>query len=287
MTIQPSRQQRRAAKRLARKSAESAGAGRLSGSKPRTSTSSPLPDRPVDKRRAIEIFNKLDSFAGVRNGLRRIAEAKEEWAGLPLPIEGETLVIHPSYPWADALRDVTKRPDDGEPTTDDVKVRNRFWSDRLRAEVYIWEEDGRVVWGKISRPHGLTMAMQTLGCSFAWGIEQEANAVQTLGRMLRHHQFKQYMLTGMFLEQSPRSGLTYLFRRLRPTVAIDARAPTGQPRILAALCLHPIGYYADTWAGSMCPTDDVIAHLALCRGDEHMFWKRANQHPPGRPEAGL
>lgn len=32
---------------------------------------------------------------------------------------------------------------------------------------------------------------------------------------------------------------------------------------------------------------DVIAHLALMRGDEHMFWKRSNQHPPYRPEAGL
>jgi hypothetical protein len=37
----------------------------------------------------------------------------------------------------------------------------------------------------------------------------------------------------------------------------------------------------------MCPTDDVIAHLALMRGDEAMFWRRCNQHPPYRPEAGL
>jgi hypothetical protein len=37
----------------------------------------------------------------------------------------------------------------------------------------------------------------------------------------------------------------------------------------------------------MCPTDDVIAHLQLMRGDERMFWKRSNQHPSWRPEAGL
>lgn len=207
---------------------------------------------------------------------------------MPLPIEGERLVIDPTYPWAKALADVTARPDDGEPTTDDVKVRNRWWSSRLRAEIYIWEEpDGRVAWGKVHRPHSIGMALHTLGCSYAWGVEQESEAIQTLAGMLRHHAFKQYLLTGMFLETSARSGLTYLFRRLRPTVVIDGRKPDGDPRILAALCLHPIGYYADTWAGSMCPTDDVIAHLALMRGDEPMFWRRANQHGPDRPEAGL
>lgn len=58
-------------------------------------------------------------------------------------------------------------------------------------------------------------------------------------------------------------------------------------RILCCLCMRPIAYYADSWAGAMCPTDDVIAHLALMRGDEAMFWRRCNQHPPYRPEAGL
>ena len=58
-------------------------------------------------------------------------------------------------------------------------------------------------------------------------------------------------------------------------------------KILACLCMHPIAYYAGSWAGAMCPTDDVIAHLSLMRADEHMFWKRSNQHPPYRPEAGL
>jgi hypothetical protein len=62
---------------------------------------------------------------------------------------------------------------------------------------------------------------------------------------------------------------------------------TGTVGVLAALCQHPIGYYEGTWAGSMCPTDDVVAMLMLMRGDEPMFWKRSNQHPPWAPEAGL
>lgn len=250
---------------------------------------SPSAGRLVDRARGIAALERFDNFAGVRNWLRQIAAAKDEWAGIPCPIDGEDLVVDPTYAFASILTDVAaaRAARAEEPTTDDVKVRNRWWSDRLRAEIYIWEEAGRIVWGKIGRPHSIGMAIHTLGCSVAWGIEQEGEAVQTLGRLVRHHQLKQYLLTGMFLETSQRSGVTYLFRRLRPTVAFDARKPDGETRILAALCLHPIGYYANTWAGAMCPTDDVIAHLVLCRGDEHLFWKRANQHPPGRPEAGL
>lgn len=38
-------------------------------------------------------------------------------------------------------------------------------------------------------------------------------------------------------------------------------------RIVACLCMHPIGYYADSWAGALCPTDDVITHLLLMRSE--------------------
>lgn len=51
--------------------------------------------------------------------------------------------------------------------------------------------------------------------------------------------------------------------------------------------MHPIAYYADSWAGAMCPTDDVIAHLMMMRGDEAMLWKRCNHHPAWHPGAGL
>ena len=58
-------------------------------------------------------------------------------------------------------------------------------------------------------------------------------------------------------------------------------------RCLAVLCLHPIGYYANSWAGCMVPSDDVIAALAMMRGDEAMFWGKAVKHEPHEPEAGL
>ena len=121
----------------------------------------------------------------------------------------------------------------------------------------------------------------------AWGIEQEAVAINTLAGLLSHHAFKTYMLTGAFLESSKKSGITYMFRKLRPTVAMRADKGHDLIRVLCALCMHPIGYYDDSWAGAMTPTDDVIAHLMLMRGDEHMFWKRCNQHAAYRPESGL
>jgi len=58
-------------------------------------------------------------------------------------------------------------------------------------------------------------------------------------------------------------------------------------RILACLCAHPIGFYTGSWAGALVPTDDVMAHLLLVRGDEHEFWKQCNQHHPLAPESGL
>ena len=208
-----------------------------------------------------------------------------EWAGIPMPLADTRLVVEPTYPKAAELAAIGA----GEvEKLDGVTIRNRFWSSRLRSEIVIWDESGKLQWGRLSSFNSLPFALSTLGCADAWGIEQEHNAIRTLGGMVSHRQLKQYLLTGMFLETSQRSKLTYLFRRLRPTVVLDARQKDAtSTRVLAALCLHPIAYYEGSWAGAMCPTDDVIAHLALMRGDEVMFWRRANQHPPHRPEAGL
>lgn len=92
-------------------------------------------------------------------------------------------------------------------------------------------------------------------------------------------------MTGGFIETSKRSGVTYLFRRLRPTLALKDN--NGEMKILCALCLHSIGFYRGTWAGALCPTDDVISHLVMMRGSEAKFWAHANQHHPVRPEAGI
>lgn len=235
-----------------------------------------------------------DGFAGLRHGLAEIARREETWAGIPMPIEGQRLIIEPSFPRAAKLMEIGARPA-GEGSAEDRgwRLRNRWWSHARRGDILLMEResDGRIDWGLVAGMHHFNQDLSTLGCSDVWGLEQEERAMALLAAMLRPRQMKQYILTGMFLERSRRSGVTYMFRRLKPTVAMAASPGLGgehrKMRILCALCLHPIAYYAESWAGAMCPTDDVIAHLAMMRGDEHMFWKRANQHPAYRPEAGL
>ena len=203
-----------------------------------------------------------------------------------MPLNGRPMTIEPTYPKAAELMAMCRDPKikaeiDAE---SHLRVRNRFYSSAKHGDVVIFEKNGKIDWG-VEQFNPVATLLGTLDCADAWGIEQEGNAVDALGKLLRHHNFKQYLLTGMFMESSARSGVVYLFRRLRPTIAITLRGE--EPRILAALCMHAIGYYEGTWAGAMTPTDEVIAHLALMRGDEAMFWRRCNQHAPWRASAGI
>lgn len=233
--------------------------------------------------RGVELLNSLDGMSVLRNKLRIIAREQKEWAGVPMPMEGSPLVVEPKYPNADRLMELHNDP---VAPDESHKIRNTFWSWRYRTTIVIWNEGDKIEWGKLGVTNSVDMAIKTLGASDAWGIEQESAAVNTLGTLIKHRQFKQYMMTGIFMEKSLRSGLHYIFRRLRPTIVLSENGPKGM-RILCALCLHPIGYYEGTWAGAMTPTDDVVAHLMLMRGDEHMFWRRANQHAPYRKEAAV
>lgn len=272
-----SRQQRRAFERQSRK----VGKRLASAFPPPAPTPSQSPEALVDRAEKIELFERLDGYAPLRNGLRRLAKDRSEWAGIPIPMDGHPLTIEPRYPQAEALMALGAAQAKDLDPLDGAKIRNSWRAHNGRDWIVIYEVDGKIDWGRRRHPHNLGMMLDTLDCADAWGIEQEGNAVQTLGQMVRHRQFKQYMLTTMFLETSRRSGVTYIFRRLRPTIAFRNQ------RILAALCMHPIGYYGGTWAGAMTPTDDVIAHLALMRGDEKLFWRRCEQHSPLDPEAGL
>lgn len=228
-------------------------------------------------------------MAGLRDGLSRIANKTALWAGIPMPLDGERLVVEPTFPNADFLSKIGSKPE-AEPADDRWTFVNEWYCARWRCKIVVMRDaQGRTVHGKLPAFHHIGYDLHTLGCSDAWGLEQEHRALQLLGGMIRHRQMKQYVLTGMFLEKSRRSGVTYMLRRLKPTIALaaDQRDPNASMRVLAALCMHPIAYYAGSWAGGMCPTDDVIAHLSLMRGDEAMFWRRSNQHPPYLPEAGL
>lgn len=205
-----------------------------------------------------------------------------------MPMENERLVVEPTYPKAKELMAINVRTEPERQGPDEyagATVRNSWYSMERGGEIVVWEHEGKILWGLRPHIHHFELDLHTLGCSDAWGLEQESNAMRTLANLVSPRQFKHYMLTGMFLETSERSRVTYMFRRLKPTVAMHN--VKGQMRIMCALCMHPIAYYAETWAGAMCPTDDVIAHLMLMRADEPMLWKRATQHPAWRKEAGL
>jgi hypothetical protein len=58
-------------------------------------------------------------------------------------------------------------------------------------------------------------------------------------------------------------------------------------KVLAALCLHPMGFYQFTHAGLMTPTDEVIAHLLMIRTDEHKYWAKSGQWPTTDSRSGV
>jgi hypothetical protein len=225
-----------------------------------------------------------DGHKRIRGALRQVARDRDYWAGIPMPLDGEQLVIEPNYPDALALMAIGKSEDKDE---DNYLLRNTFWSSHKRSDIVVMQHKvtGRIDWGILPGANHLGHDLRTLGCSDAWGIEQESRALELLETLVKPRAFKHYLLTGMFLERSKRSGITYLFRRLKPTVAIHT--VKDDSRILCALCMHPIAYYSGSWAGAMVPTDDVVAHLSMMRGDEALFWRRCNQHPAWRPQAGV
>lgn len=228
----------------------------------------------------------------------------DEWQGVPVPLADLRMRLCEGHPLAEKMAQAEAILASSEQRVftctesdmDDVLI-NQWFSYRRHARVFIVRSLSTGRYRAVLEPvsvdqsmRRLTFWLTTIGATDAWRMEAEARAIEKLGRMITERQMRHYVMTGSFLETSKRSRVTYLFRRLRPTVAMTPRGRNAQDdrmRCLAVLCLHPVGYYQDTWGGCMVPTDDVIAHLLLMRGDEPGFWRQANQHPAWAPEAGL
>lgn len=227
-----------------------------------------------------------------------LSEWSQDWQGVPVSLGPDMPVtVTPSHPLYEFFRGETERTCTVHDVREDERIVNSWWSRKRQANVYVIDRGGKrsafIDYVSPDRSMDrLNFWMRTIGACDAWHLDAEMRARDTLRAMLTPRQWGHYEFTGSFIESSPRSGLTYIFRRLRPTVVLSPRWPwfRRQPdvmRVLAALCLHPIGYYSQTWAGCMVPSDDVIAHLAWMRGDEAGFWRHANQHDLSSPEAGL
>lgn len=244
-----------------------------------------------------------------------LSEELGEWQGIPVPIPDFKLVLHDRHPRRDAVENFNAAIDEANANPDgplfdpdevfvctgsDVdenawEVINHWIDWQRNREVHLLRRQGKYRALVVPRsPDGamdrLTFWLSTMGASDAWDLDAEHTARAKLRAMVNEHQWRHYDLTGSFIETSPRSRLTYMFRRSRPTIAMTPRwkhPEINWMRCLAVLCLHPVGFYDKTWAGCMVPTDDVLAHLLMMRGDEAYFWRKANQHESTSPNAGL
>jgi hypothetical protein len=228
---------------------------------------------------------QLPTYPQLVRTLSRIAQEKSEWAGLPIPqIDNYRLRLEPRFPYQ--FRECSNHDVDADlDHTPLVDVINSWWSDVKMANVIVYETpDGKRHYQLEHFNKGATL-LGTMMVSVAWTLDAEIKAMEKLGTLIEDHKMSAYMITGGFIETSKRSGVTYFFRRLRPTLAI--KESEGELKILCALCLHCVGYYQGTWGGAMTPTDEVVAHLCMMRGSEEKFWANANQHHAINPQSGL
>ena len=220
----------------------------------------------------------------------QLAEDRGEWAGSPAIVPGLRLVLEPRYPWRlDEVYWPNGEEKDPVQGPEPYEVVGHFHCARRYADVYLVREAGKIGAAVVPDRTAANVLSKAIDClsvaNLAWSIEAETEAMERLQGLVSPVAFKQYFLTGSFVLSSQRSGVMYLFRRLRPTVAMSGAS--GNMRILCCLCLHPIGYYEGTAAGAMCPTDDVISHVLMMRGDERKYWSKANQIPAWRSNAGV
>lgn len=232
------------------------------------------------------------TFDQAKQILATAAKMKGEWAGIPCALDDMRLTLEPRYPYPDiAKTDASEAAEKMEAFYEELekkrgtKIVNQ-WFDGRRVISVVQDKNGRARHLKSPAYGGRSVDLQinTIGAARAWDVDAEFIALVRLRQLLKEWSWSSYVMTGSFLETSSRSNVMYMFRRCRPTLAF---AHDGEKvKILAALCLHPIGYYHDSFAGVLVPTDDVIAHLLLMRADEKKFWAKANQHHLWEPEAG-
>lgn len=226
------------------------------------------------------------TYRDITQKLVGVSQQRSEWAGIPTFMQDFPMQIEPRYPYHIHVDKIKEGQAPGYDCPS-VEVVNTWFCERLMTNVSIVLKNGKLEAAIHTGHNRLNFLVMTVGACLAWLPEAEEKAHQKLREITTEHQFNCYKLTGTFLESSKRSKVVYLFRKLRPTVAMSSGHGRGEMKGLCTLCLHPIGYYRGTHCGAMVPTDDVIAHLVMMRGDEHYFWRCASQHPIYRHECGI
>lgn len=150
-----------------------------------------------------------------------------------------------------------------------------------------FKQDG---WAPRYRESAFMLMQSIMRSNYQFGFA-EMKALKKLRELTEPHLYERYLLTGC-LDFHGKDGIWYIIRKGRPTLSFRLIPSEINPEgcilyPLAAMCTHPAGYFARTWAGFLSPTDDVIAHLLWLRQSEHEFWKRCTQHPFSAVEAGI
>jgi hypothetical protein len=248
----------------------------------------------AEEKRRIGI--DLLPLAEVSRHLAKEHFATQDWSGMPMPVPGLKLVLEPRYKhqalsefrWKECYDEEGVRlvvDEEPPPKPSEYRRVNSWWNASYQLNIVVFKDQQGRARFSVQFEHRLAFTIRTLDAAAAWPVEAEHKAQKKLASLIPEDLFDLYVLTSHFAEISKRSQITYLFRKGRPTIAL--RQSEEGSNVLCALCLHPIGYYGDTWAGAMCPTDDVIAHLLMMRGSEEKFWANANQHSVDRPAAGV
>lgn len=232
------------------------------------------------------------AYTNLAHRVSEFAAEQGEWAGAPLPIEQFELTVARRYSLRglEGATTAEKEPEPDNEPAPDIKLINSWWSWRKKSWVYLIEENGR----RTAFPHDtedcylyrFNRILKSIDVTTVQDHQAELTARDKLKSLISDHLFAMYVLQDCFLETSKRSGITYLFRKSRPTLAISWHGRKN-PSVIAALCMHPIGYYVDSFYGAMVPTDEVISHLLLMRADEHRYWRTANQHAPWCWQSGI
>ncbi len=239
----------------------------------------------------------LLTLAEASRSLAKTRFGERDWSGLPVPVPGLPLVLEARYKHQGLSEFRWKECYDGDgvrhaveeeppPKPSGYRRVNSWWNDRYQLTIIVVKDKVGRARFTVGFENRLAFTLRTLDAAVVWPVEAEQKAQKKLASLIPTDVFELYLLTGHFAETSKRSQVTYLFRRGRPTIALR-QTDAVVTALLCALCLHPIGYYGETWAGVMCPTDEVIAHLLMMRGCEEKYWANANQHPLDHPAAGL
>lgn len=227
---------------------------------------------------------------------RRFAEIAESLGydmGVPMPDldTGHQFVTARNTPLGFTLQYMTGRTEHAsELEQAGMRVRNSWDVVGDRSIAIVEGPDGMIGW--LPDYHAGRRLRKTIGGQITRALlpnltaEAELKAMDCLKEKISHPQWTSYVLNGSFPERSARSDVHYIFRKGLPTLVLSYHEAAGG-RVIAALCLHPFGYYAGTHVGAMTPTDEVIAHLLTMRGDEHKFWAKSGQWSAIDPRSGI